>query len=168
MRDTVTTITTKYFLRLVSKKEDFAKVDILPNYQTVAYDSQDKSKSLSAGQSCCLALSYIAAIREIANRDYFMIIDSPLHNISGEERVEIAKNLPGFIAGTQITLLVQDQEYTGKAKKKITGDEIPSVRDTLRNNDTVWREYLLESIRNKEDNTSNTRIKLLNDFSRSN
>lgn len=166
LRDTTAKLTTKYFLSLVSKKDDFKGVSILPNYQTVAYGENEQSKSLSAGQSCCLALSYIAAIRDIANRDYFMMIDSPLHNISGEERVEIAKNLPGFIPGTQITLLVQDQEYTGKAKKKITGDEIPSVRDTLRANHSVWREYLLETGKTGKDTTSNTRIIQLNDFSK--
>jgi DNA sulfur modification protein DndD len=166
LRDTTAKLTTKYFLNLVSKKDDFKGVNILPNYQTVAYGEKELSKSLSAGQSCCLALSYIAAIRDIANRDYFMMIDSPLHNISGEERVEIAQNLPGFIPGTQITLLVQDQEYTGKAKKRITGDEIPSVRDTLRSNHSVWREYLLETEKTGKDAASNTRIIQLNDFSK--
>jgi hypothetical protein len=106
-----------------------------------------------------LALSYIAAIREIANRNYFMMIDSPLHNISQEERVEIAQNLPSFLPGTQITLLVQDQEYTGHAKKKITGQEIPSVRDTLMKNNSVWREYLLEAKREKGNTASNTSIR---------
>ena len=37
-----------------------------------------------------------------------MMVDSPLHNISGQERVEIAENLPSFIPGTQITLLVKE------------------------------------------------------------
>lgn len=166
LRTTTAKLTTKFFLSLVSKKDDFARIDILPSYQTSAYDKNEKSKSLSAGQSCCLALSYIAAIREIANRDYFMMIDSPFHNISGEERVDIAKNLPNFIPGTQITLLVQDQEYTSKPKKKITGDEIPSVRDTLRSNHSVWREYLLESGKSGKDAVSNTRITLLSDFSK--
>ncbi|MEX0656975.1 MAG: AAA family ATPase [Nitrosopumilaceae archaeon] len=151
--------TTKYFLKLVSKKEDFSRVDIKSNYQTVALDSTEKEKSLSAGQSCCLALSYIAAIREIANRDYFMMVDSPLHNISQEERVEIAENLPNFIPGTQITLLVQDQEYTGHAFKKITGEEIPSVRDTLMKNNSVWKEYLLETSKKADDPVSNTTIR---------
>lgn len=166
MRATTARLTTKYFLSLVSKKSDFSNVDILPSYQTVAYDNNKQSKSLSAGQSCCLALSYIAAIREIANRDYFMMIDSPLHNISSEERVDVARSLPGYIPGTQITLLVQDQEYTGSANKKITGDKIPSVRDTLQANHTVWREYLLETSKGEGDISSNSKAVLLSDFSK--
>ena len=151
--------TTEYFKKMVSKKEDFSKIDILPNYRTIAYDNNQKRKSLSAGQSCCLALSYIAAIREIANRNYFMMIDSPLHNISQEERVEIAQNLPTFLPGTQLTLLVQDQEYTGSPKKKITGKNIPSVRDILQENNIIWKEYLLESIKHAKDKNTNTQIK---------
>jgi len=159
LRNITAETTTRYFLELISKKEDFSRVDILSNYQTIALDTNEKIKSLSAGQSCCLALSYIAAIREIANRNYFMMIDSPLHNISQEERVDIAQNLPSFLPGTQITLLVQDQEYTGRAKKKITGTTIPSVRDTLQKNNTVWREYLLESTKQEGDAVSNTTIR---------
>ena len=174
LRNVTSEKTTRYFKKLVSKKEDFARVgldkkedfssdfarvEIKPNYQTIALDSNEKTKSLSTGQSCCLALSYIAAIREIANRNYFMMVDSPLHNISQEERVEIAQNLPSFLPGTQITLLVQDQEYTGHAKKKITGQDIPSVRDTLMKNNSVWREYLLEAKKEEGNAVSNTTIR---------
>ena len=88
-----------------------------------------------------------------------MSVDSPFHNISQEERVQIAENLPDFIPGTQITLLVQDQEYTGHAKKMITGEEIPSVRDTLMKNNSIWKEYLLEADKKEDDPVSNTIIK---------
>jgi hypothetical protein len=105
-------------------------------------------------------------MREITNRDYFMMIDSPLHNISQQERVDIAKNLPEYLIGTQITLLVQDQEYTGTAEKDIQGDTIPSVRETLIDNKSIWKEYILESHTDSPDTSSRTNIKLLNDFSR--
>ena len=157
LRDKVAEKTTQYFLKLVSRKDDFSKVHIKKNYKVLALDNNQKNKSLSAGQSCCLALSYIAAIREIAEKNYFMLIDSPLHNISQEERVDIAKNLPKFLPQTQITLLVQDQEYTGHANKGITGEEIPSVRKTLMENNSIWREYVLHTEKG-ESNTSYTTI----------
>ncbi len=157
LRDTVAEKTTQYFLKLVSRKNDFSKVQIKENYKTLVLGKDQKYKSLSAGQSCCLALSYIAAIREIAEKNYFMLIDSPLHNISQEERVDIAKNLPKFLPQTQITLLVQDQEYTGHANKGITGEEIPSVRETLMANNSIWGEYLLKTHESKS-NTSHTTI----------
>ena len=157
LRTMVSQRTLEYFLKLVSRKEDFKSVKIQENYKTSVLDGNLKNKSLSAGQSCCLALSFIAAIRDISEKNYFMVIDSPLHNISQEERVDIAKNLPKFLPQTQITLLVQDQEYTGRAKKAITGDEIPSVRETLMTNNSIWREYVLKTIKEK-GNASHTVI----------
>ena len=155
LRNVVAKKTTEYFLKLVSRKEDFAEVQIQGNYKTVVLDNNQKSKSLSAGQSCCLALSYIAAIRDTAEKNYFMMIDSPLHNISQEERVDIAQNLPKFLPQTQITLLVQDQEYTGHANKGITGKKIPSVRETMMKNNSVWKEYVLKTHK-EEKNSSYT------------
>lgn len=158
MRTTVAKHTTEYFLRLVSKKNDFLEVKIEQDYSTVVLGKDGKTKRLSAGQSCCLALSYIAAIRHIAEKNYFMFIDSPFHNISQAERVDIAKNLPNFIPGTQITLLVQDQEYTGMSKKEIHGDDIPSVRDTMIGGKSVWGEYLLKSQKNDGDLSEHTMV----------
>lgn len=158
MRTTVANHTTEYFLRLVSKKDDFSEIRIEPDYATAALGNDGKIKRLSAGQSCCLALSYIAAIRKISEKNYFMLIDSPFHNISQAERVDIAENLPNFIPGTQITLLVQDQEYTGVSKKEIHGESIPSVRDTMIRNKSVWGEYLLRSVKDEGDLSERTTV----------
>lgn len=158
LREMVAEKMTDYFLNIVPKKEDFSKIEIKIDYQTVALGNDNGSpKELSAGQSCCLALSYIAAIRNIAEKNYFMMIDSPFHNISQGERVVIAKNLPKFLPQTQITLLVQDQEYTGRANRDIKGGEIPSVRKTLMDTASVWKEYLL-STNEEEGKTSYTTI----------
>ena len=151
--------TTAYFLTLLSKKDDFFKVEIKQNYRTLALGHDEKSKDLSAGQTCCLALSYIAAIRDIAEKNYFMMIDSPLHNISQEERVDIARNLPKFLPRTQITLLVQDQEYTGASKRAIVGERIASVRETMIENKSVWKEYVLETSKKKGHTSPNTTVK---------
>lgn len=143
MRETVAKTTTDYFLKLVPS-DDFFNVEISNSYEISAHGIDRKTKSLSAGQNCCLALSYISAIREIADRNYFMVIDSPLHNISQAERVGIAKNLPAFLQGTQITMLVQDQEYVGKVVREEEVSEIESVRKTLLDVGCLWREYIIE------------------------
>lgn len=150
MRDTVARTTTDYFLKLVPS-DDFSKVEISHTYETSALGNDRKTKSLSAGQNCCLALSYIAAIREIADRNYFMVIDSPLHNISQVERVGIAKNLPKFLQGTQITMLVQDQEYVGEVVKDNDAPGIESVRKTLIDVGCLWREYIIEQSKKSPD-----------------
>lgn len=153
MRDTVARTTTDYFLKLVPS-DDFSKVEISHTYETSALGNDKKTKSLSAGQNCCLALSYIAAIREIADRNYFMVIDSPLHNISQPERVGIAKNLPAFLQGTQITMLVQDQEYVGKVIRGMETPDIESVRKTLIDVGCLWREYVIEQTKKSPDDVT--------------
>ena len=162
LRSTVAEKTTDYFLRLVSRN-DFSKVEIGSNYAVTAYGPTGHGKSLSAGQTCCLALSYIAAIRDIAEKNYFMMIDSPLHNIDQGERVDIAKSLPKFIPGTQITLLVQDQEYVGSVNQAENREGIPSVRDTLRDNNHLWKEYKLEFNEIPETNSYNTIVREMKD-----
>ncbi len=162
LRTTVAEKTTEYFLRLVSRM-DFSKVEISQDYTVTAYGPTEHSKGLSAGQTCCLALSYIAAIRDIAEKNYFMMIDSPLHNIDQRERVDIAKNLPNFTPGTQITLLVQDQEYVGRVVQTENRPGIQSVRDTLRDNNSLWKEYKLTFHENPETNSYNTVIEELED-----
>lgn len=153
MRDTAAKTTTNYFLKLVPS-DDFSNVEISSAYETSAHGSDRKTKALSAGQNCCLALSYIAAIREIADKNYFMVIDSPLHNISQAERVGIAKNLPAFLQGTQITMLVQDQEYVGKVVREEAISEIESVRKTLIDVGCLWREYVIEQTEKSPDDVS--------------
>lgn len=157
MRSIVAQKTEEYFFKLVSAN-NFAKIEIRPNYKTVVVGHDGKRKALSAGQSCCLALSYIASIRDISEKNYFMVIDSPFHNISQAERVDIARNLPMFIPGTQITLLVQDQEYTGSAKQGIIGDNIQSVRETLVENNSLWQEYLMTTSKDPDDGSISTSI----------
>lgn len=149
MRNKVERKTEKYFAKLVPR-DDISSVVIRPNYDVFALGSNGKSKSLSAGQSCCLAMSYIAAIRDIAQRDYFMLIDSPLHNISQKERVEIAQRLPQFLPEMQITLLMQDQELKGSV------EDSSSVKDTLTKSGSLWRHYILKSIKTKSDLAART------------
>lgn len=154
MRGIVQKKTGIYFLRLVSR-DDFSDVEIRPNYDVSALGHNGKSKRLSAGQSCCLAMSYIAAIRDISQRNYFMLIDSPLHNISQKERVEIAQRLPQFLPEMQITLLMQDQELKGAV-----GDS-SSVKETLINSKSLWRHYVLKSQKKKDDIAASTTMEVV-------
>lgn len=143
LRSTVADKTTKYFLRLVPSG-DFSKVEIDPDYAVTAHGSGGGRKSLGVGYTSCLALSYIAAIREIAEKNYFLMMDSPLHRIDHGTGIGIVKNLPEFFPGTQITLLVQDHEYVGRVTATDDSQEIPSVRDTLKDINIVWGEYKLQ------------------------
>ena len=89
------------------------------------------------------------------------MIDSPLHNISQEAKREFAEALPSFVGETQVTLMVTDQEYTGTAQEKISGKTIGSAREALLQAGCVWREYILEVVR--EGNKAKTTIRLFED-----
>ena len=71
----------------------------------------------------------------------FLIIDSPLHNISGISRNEISDVLSKYLPGVQLILLVTDSEY-------IHGDlkGAKPVRDILRNNGKIWKEYIINKV----------------------
>ncbi len=146
-------ITSEYFLKIAPRKEDFSAVKILSGFQLRALDKHGVSKNLSMGQSHCLGLAYISAIREITKHNYFIMIDSPLHNISQEAKVELAERFPHYLKKTQLTLLVTDQEYTGIARSDITGPLSRSVRDVLFANNSVWKEYKLAIKKDKNNNT---------------
>ena len=70
----------------------------------------------------------------------FLIIDSPLHNISGIARNEISEVFSKYLPGVQIILLVTDTEY-------LHGDPdgAKSVKSILREKGRIWKEYIIES-----------------------
>ena len=86
----------------------------------------------------------MAGIRKITHTDTFLIIDSPLHNISGKARNLISEVFSRYLPGVQIVLLVTDTEYTYGDDK---GAE--PVKNILRKNGRVWKEYSIEAT---EDN----------------
>ena len=132
-------------------------MQIRPDFQIQALDNSGDVKELAAGQRHCLGLSYIAAMRQITRQNYFLMIDSPLHNIDQETKTHIAEILPKYLEGTQLTLLVTDQEYTGEASENIVGEKFSSVRKILKQNDNVWKEYILEIDEN--DTWSSSKIR---------
>jgi len=138
--------TSEYFLEITSDS-DFGAVRILDGFKLKVVDKKGLYKKLSAGQSHCLGLSYISAIRKITKQNYFIVIDSPLHNISQKERLELIHHLPNYLK-TQLTLLVTDTEYTAKTHKNIDGPQSKSVRDVIIKDGTLWKEYLLDETKN--------------------
>ncbi|MEM2146931.1 MAG: hypothetical protein QW279_16330, partial [Candidatus Jordarchaeaceae archaeon] len=82
------------------------------------------------GERQVLALSFMAALNSVSGFDAPIIIDTPLGRISKEPKINIAKNLPNYLRGKQVTLLMTEEEYT------------PEVRERLRPN--IAREYKIE------------------------
>ncbi len=135
LRDTTEKATNDYFMKSAPQKEDFDKVMITSNYDILAVDSDEDTKLTSMGQSHVLGLSYVFGCRSITEKNTFLFIDSPLHNISGKFRNEVAEVLAKYLPNVQIVLFVTDSEYISGQK-----DEIP-VREILKPSNKIWKEY---------------------------
>jgi DNA sulfur modification protein DndD len=121
VRNTIQIKTEEYFFSMIWNKESFKKVRIDEDYNLSVINTYGSEclHSLSSGQRQVLALSFMAALKEVSGFNAPVIIDTPLGRISGEPRDNIAKNLPDYLKDTQVTLLVTDTEYTTSFKDKI-------------------------------------------------
>lgn len=138
--------TGEYFKSSAPQASEFANnppdgpgcVRITKNYDISALSQNEKEKELSKGQAHVLGLSYVAGCRQITNTDTFLFIDSPLHNISGDERNEITQVLAKNLPDVQIVLFVTDTEY-------LSGDVegAKPVREYLNPQTKVWKEWII-------------------------
>ncbi|MFZ7137852.1 MAG: AAA family ATPase [archaeon] len=110
--------TSQQFLDLIWKKDTFEGVKIDENYNISVphITGRESLGTLSAGETQVCALSFMAALNSVSGFDVPLIIDTPLARISSEPRVAIAKNLPNYLEGKQVTLLVTDEEFTSDVK----------------------------------------------------
>jgi DNA sulfur modification protein DndD len=147
IREKVQNRTEEIFKKLITRHWQIEKVEIDENYKIRVIDTEgvDNLKTLSAGQTLYLALSYIAAVREVTDTNYPMIIDSPFGRVSGLERVRAAEDLPLYLPDTQITLLVTNTEYNAEIENDLqTGKHIASIKETLQKNKRLGKEMRLE------------------------
>lgn len=133
VRNKVQSYTKKYFLEFLWKKNTYDDVVIDEDYNITAHhvDGYDVREDLSAGEKLVLALSFMAALRKITGFKFPLVIDSPLGKISGKPRHNIAKALPSFLKGTQVTMLVTNSEYDEEIDDEDANRTFPSTRKTL-------------------------------------
>lgn len=115
--------TSQQFLALIWKKGTYQGVNIDDDYNiSVPHVSgRDGLGTLSAGERQVCALSFMAALNSVSGFKVPIIIDTPLARISTEPTRSIAENLPNYLPGTQVTLLVTDKEYTPDVKDALSG-----------------------------------------------
>lgn len=132
VRTTIEVKTNEYFLNLIWKVGAYKKVKIDDDYNLSVINKYENEclGSLSAGERQVLALSFMAALKEVSGFNIPVVIDTPLGRISGDPRISIAKSLPGYLQDTQVTLLMTDTEYT------------PQLRKIL--SDRTGKEYLIK------------------------
>ncbi|MEM2613009.1 MAG: AAA family ATPase [Nitrososphaerota archaeon] len=119
IRNTIEKRTQEYFLRLIWKKETYDAVKIDENYGISVINKLGSEclGTLSAGERQILALSFLAALREVSGFEAPIIIDTPLGRISKEHKEAIAELLPEFLKDAQVTLFMTDEEYTPRVRQ---------------------------------------------------
>ncbi len=141
VRDTVQNHTKDYFLQFLWKKDTYNDVTIDDDYRITAHHvgGYDVRMGLSKGEKLILALSFMAALRKITGFGFPLLIDTPLGRVSGEPRYNIARLLPKFLSGGQVTLLVTDSEYQARIQDDDNKQTFPPIRETI--NEHVGADY---------------------------
>jgi len=122
VKDEIEKKTSEQFLALIWKKDTYKGVCIDDDYNiSVPHVSgREGLGTLSAGERQVCALSFMAALNSVSGFDVPIVIDTPLARISSEPSRSIARNLPNYLQGKQVTLLVTEKEYSPEVKKELS------------------------------------------------
>lgn len=109
------------FFTLIRKKSAFANITIDDEYSVKVQhiDGYNVINDLSAGEYLILGLSFMSALMNISGFQAPVLIDTPLGKIDDEHRDYITTELPKFLKGTQLILLVTPTEYDEKVKSNL-------------------------------------------------
>ena len=121
IRKQVERTTKENFLKLLRKKAAFKDIVIEDTFDVKVIHSQGYNaiNYLSAGEYMILGLSFMSALMTISGFHAPVIIDTPLGKIDDEHREYITTELPKFLQGTQLILLVTPTEYDDTVRKNL-------------------------------------------------
>lgn len=121
IRKQVEETTKDNFLKLIRKKAAFKDVVIEDTFDVKVIHSQGYNaiNDLSAGEYMIFGLSFMSALMTISGFHAPVIIDTPLGKIDDEHREHITTELPKFLQGTQLILLVTPTEYDNTVRKNL-------------------------------------------------
>ncbi len=109
------------FINLHWDKDNYSNFEIDENYTMSLKDSNGNERiyDIASGTKQVLLLSFISALAEVSGFKFPIFIDTPLANTDNSQRENIANNLPNYLKGNQVVLLVKDQEYSSKFRSII-------------------------------------------------
>ncbi|WJI10461.1 hypothetical protein FGU46_10355 [Methanobacterium sp. CWC-01] len=121
IREDIEKRTSEQFSKIMWKEKTYDKVRIDSKYKvSVEHQSgKDAMIDLSAGEGQMLALSFMAALNSVSGFELPIIIDTPLGRLDDAPKLNIAENLPFYLEGKQVTLLVTGTEYSREFRKKL-------------------------------------------------
>ena len=113
VRERVQEKTTEFFKKISWKEGYFDRIIIDQEYKLklITVHGYNAINDLSAGEKLFLALSFIAALRQIAGYTFPLVVDTPLGKISGTPRRMLADKISYLFPQSQLTLLATDTEY---------------------------------------------------------
>jgi DNA sulfur modification protein DndD len=114
MRELVDFSTNKNFKELVWKKKTFEKVVLDENFnlEVLSKSGDPMLAIMSAGERKLLTLGFTLALHEVSGFDPPIVIDTPIANVSGENRRNFSKVLCKIGEEKQSILLFTHDEYT--------------------------------------------------------
>lgn len=123
VREKIEEKTKDQFLSLIWNPDAFkdVKIDEKYNISVIHLSGREGIGTLSAGQRQVLALSFMAALKQVSGFDMPILIDTPLGRISKEPKNNIARKLPTYLKGCQVTMLVTEEEYTSEVRGLLKG-----------------------------------------------
>ena len=102
------------------EKKTYTSVNIDENYNVSVLDQFGvQQEELFLQEKLKFWLSFMAALNTVSGFDVPIIIDTPLGKLGKEPKLNIAKNLPGYLRGKQVTMLVTEEEYTKEVEKHL-------------------------------------------------
>ncbi|WP_424353438.1 AAA family ATPase [Methanosarcina mazei] len=121
IRNQVEQNTKKNFFTLIRKKQAFEDILIDKEYNVKVLHSHGYNviDDLSAGEYLILGLSFMSSLMTISGFHAPVIIDTPLGKIDDVHREYITTELPRFLNGTQLILLVTPTEYDPQVKANL-------------------------------------------------
>lgn len=121
IRRQVEKTTKENFMTLIRKKSAFKDITIDENYTVRVEHSHGYNviNDLSAGEYLILGLAFMSSLMSISGFQAPVIIDTPLGKIDDEHRDFITTELPRFLEGTQLLLLVTPTEYDSNVKENL-------------------------------------------------
>jgi DNA sulfur modification protein DndD len=127
IRNRVEQKTRDNFLTLIRKEGAFEDVIIRDDYTVQVRHSSGFNviNDLSAGEYLILGLAFMSALTDISGFQAPVIIDTPLGKIDDIHRKYITTELPQFLEGTQLILLVTPTEYDDEVRKNLSAYLLP-------------------------------------------
>lgn len=136
------------FSTLIRKKAAFEGINIDDQYRVEVLHSEGYNaiNDLSAGEYLILGLSFMSALMTISGFQAPVIIDTPFAKIDDEHREYITKELPKFLYGTQIILLVTPTEYDENVKLNLDKYLLDKNFYEIHENQTETESWVVQNV----------------------